>query len=229
MLLSRVCSQYSITPPFQVFFSVAPLSRMMSPVNFLESRTVHVSVNLRRRDIRMAEHRLHRAKIGASFEKMGSKRMAQSVRRYSLFDAGRQSVTANELPEPLPRQRPARAVDKYKGAGPTLGQSQSCALNIVEQLLPGPLPERNGSHLRAFAFHGQIISLKVDLLHLQSDQFRNPQPRGIQQFEHRLITDAKRFLEVGLSQQFSNIRRRKGSAATFSRRPPGGIAAPDSR
>ena len=51
VVLSIPRFQYSIMPFFRV-----PLSWMMSPVNFLESGTVHVSVDLRRRDIRMAKH-----------------------------------------------------------------------------------------------------------------------------------------------------------------------------
>src|SRR5215510_2560567 len=124
--------QYSSAPSFRRLFSVAPLSWMMAPVNFLEPCAIHMGVNLRRRDIRMTQHRLHRAQIGTSFEKMGGKRMAQGMRRYPLLDAGGQRVTANELPESLPRQRPARAVDKHKTAGSILGQSRSADLDVVE-------------------------------------------------------------------------------------------------
>src|SRR5262245_61210550 len=119
---------------------------------------------------------------------MGGKRMAEGVRCYAFFDTGCQRMTANKLPEPLSGQRPARAVDKHKNTGTILGQSRPRALDVVEQLLPGPFPKRNSAHLRAFALDGQKISLKINLLHLQSDQFRNSQSGGIQKLQHRLIT-----------------------------------------
>jgi len=50
--------------------------RMKLAMNFLESRSSYVSINLRGRDIGMAEHRLHGTEIGAAFEKVGGERMA---------------------------------------------------------------------------------------------------------------------------------------------------------
>ena len=64
-------------------------------VHFFEPRAVDVGVDLRRRDIGVAEHGLHRTQIGAAFEQMRRKGVAQGVRRYSFFDAGRQSVATN--------------------------------------------------------------------------------------------------------------------------------------
>ena len=60
---------------------------MKLPVHLLQSRAVHMGVDLRGRDIGMAQHRLHRAQIRSAFEQMGGEGMAQSVRRHPLVDA----------------------------------------------------------------------------------------------------------------------------------------------
>ena len=50
--------------------------RMKLAMNFLEPRASYVGINLRGRDIGMAEHRLHGTEIGAAFEKVGGEGMA---------------------------------------------------------------------------------------------------------------------------------------------------------
>jgi len=46
-----------------------------------------MGIDLRRRNIGVAEHRLHRAQVGAAFEQIGRKGVTQGVRRYPLVDA----------------------------------------------------------------------------------------------------------------------------------------------
>src|SRR4029077_7436177 len=111
----------------QVFLPVALLSWMKSPVYLLESCAIDVGVNLRRGNIRMAQHRLYGAKIGAALEQMGGKRMTQGVRRDPFLDTGCQRITADQFPESLARQRASRAIDKYKSAGFAFEQSRPCA------------------------------------------------------------------------------------------------------
>ena len=79
-------------------------------MHLLQPRAIDMGINLRRRDIGVAEHGLHRAQVGAAFEQMGRERMAQGVRRDSFVDAGGQSVAANQFPEALAAERLAGAV-----------------------------------------------------------------------------------------------------------------------
>jgi len=60
--------QYSSTPSYQIFFSVAPFSRMKAPMSFFETGAAHVRVDLRRRDVRVTQHGLNGAQIGATFQ-----------------------------------------------------------------------------------------------------------------------------------------------------------------
>ena len=73
-----------------------------------------MGVDLRRRNIGVAEHRLQGAQIGAAFEQMGGEGMAQRVGCHALFDAGSQGVIANQFPESLAREWLAGASDKQK-------------------------------------------------------------------------------------------------------------------
>ena len=88
----------------------------MLAVHFFQPRAVHMRVDLRRRDIRMSEHRLHRPQIRAALEQVSCKRMAQGMRRHAFLDPCRKSVGSDELPKSLPGQRFAGARDKQVSA-----------------------------------------------------------------------------------------------------------------
>ena len=57
-------------------------------VDILELLADKVRIDLRRGDVRMAEHFLNGVDIGAVFQQMRREGMAQRVRRDRLFDAG---------------------------------------------------------------------------------------------------------------------------------------------
>ena len=140
---------------------------MKAPVRFLEPGAVYMGVDLRRRNIGVAEHRLQGAQIGAAFEQMGSEGMAQRMGCHALFDAGSEGVIVNQFPESLARERLAGASDKQKRAGPPLLQQRANFAQITEQLFSRPLAKGHGPHLGTFAFDRQIVALKIDLLGLQ--------------------------------------------------------------
>jgi hypothetical protein len=55
--------------------SPSPLSWMKLPVDCLEPGTIDMSIDLRRRDIGVAQHRLDRSQVGASFKQVRGERM----------------------------------------------------------------------------------------------------------------------------------------------------------
>ena len=75
-LMTAPRPHYSNTPSFHYAILAAALPRMKSAVRLFQPRSSYVSINLRRRNIGMAEHRLHGTEIGAAFEKVGRERMA---------------------------------------------------------------------------------------------------------------------------------------------------------
>ena len=51
------------------------------PVDLLEMRRGHVSVDLRGGEVGVAQHLLHRPQVGSALEQMGGERVAERVRR----------------------------------------------------------------------------------------------------------------------------------------------------
>src|SRR5260221_11391495 len=62
-------------------------------------------VDLSRRDVRVAEHHLDRAEIGAALEEMARERMAEHVWRDAAPKPGLCRRLAHDRPERLPRER----------------------------------------------------------------------------------------------------------------------------
>src|SRR5713101_5340682 len=84
-----------------------------------------MGVNLGGRDIAVAEHLLHRAQIGAAFEQMSRKAVAQGVGTHPAQTAIVRSPTLESLEERLPRHRLAEAADEDRRVGPPVEQMLS--------------------------------------------------------------------------------------------------------
>ena len=54
-------------------FPIRPLTRVESTVDFLDMGAIEVGVDLSRGDVRMTQHGLDRAEVGAPFEEMSRK------------------------------------------------------------------------------------------------------------------------------------------------------------
>jgi hypothetical protein len=72
------------------------------------------------------------------------------------------------------------------------------------------LAERHGADFGAFSFNGEIVALKIDLVHAQRHEFGDPQAGRIEQLEHRLVACAERPGRVWVMDQLSNIIARQG-------------------
>ena len=81
-------------------------------VHGLQPRFEHVRVNLRRRQVGVAQHHLNRAQVGAAFEQMRGERVADDVRAERARQPRRGAVPFEDLPEPDARQRSAARVDE---------------------------------------------------------------------------------------------------------------------
>ena len=85
-------------------------------MHLLQPRAIHMRIDLRRRDVGVAKHGLHRTQVGAAFEEMRGEGMGQRVQRDPFVDAGDKSVAADKFSEPLAAERFARAINKNKWA-----------------------------------------------------------------------------------------------------------------
>src|SRR5262245_47689086 len=99
----------TIMPP-ERYIGVRPLftlsARMESLVQLLQARPRDVCVDLRRRDVRVAEHHLHAAQVRAVLEEVRREGMPQDVRRDVRLDPRLARVAGDLHPERLPRHRP---------------------------------------------------------------------------------------------------------------------------
>src|SRR5215831_733338 len=74
--------------------------RVEAVVDRPQARFEDVCVDLRRRQIRVAKHHLNRPEIGAAFEQVRGKRVANDVRTQRVRQTGGGAVTLENLPEP---------------------------------------------------------------------------------------------------------------------------------
>ena len=72
---------------------------MKLPVHGFQPLLVHVRINLRRRNIGVAQHFLDNAKIGAVPEQMGRETVAQKVRINILLQSCAPRVFFHDLPD----------------------------------------------------------------------------------------------------------------------------------
>src|ERR1051325_2565484 len=128
----------SVTPLFHSFSASISFSWVMLAVHFFKPRAVHMGIDLRGRDIRMSEHRLHRPQIRAALEQVSCERMAQGMRCHSFIDPRRESVSSDELPKSLPGQRFAGARDKEVCARSSFQQRPPAIVQILRKPLPSP-------------------------------------------------------------------------------------------
>src|ERR1043166_7070465 len=90
---------------------------MKSIVDLAQTRLQDVRVNLRRRQVRVPEHCLNGAQIGAALEQMRRKRVPQHVRTQMRANARAAAVRLQQFPEAEPREPAAiAAVDEQPRA-----------------------------------------------------------------------------------------------------------------
>src|SRR5881394_4082771 len=93
-------------------------ARMVFCVELLEPLARDVRVDLRGRDVGVAEQELHHAKVGAVVDEVRREGMAQHVRRELLAGNGARAVAPDEMPERLARHARAAGGDEENiGAG----------------------------------------------------------------------------------------------------------------
>src|SRR5437588_3989746 len=96
-----------------------PRVRVRLVVHLPPSPVGYVRVELRGGEVGMAEHLLHRAKIGPAFEQMRGEGVAQEMRMHSLgLEAGFACEPAKDQERTRASERPAACVEKELRAVP---------------------------------------------------------------------------------------------------------------
>src|SRR5439155_22756332 len=87
-------------------------ARMETVVDGAQARLDHMRVDLRRRQIAMAEHHLNRPEVGAPLEQVRRERMPHDVRAERRRQVGAAAVLFQDFPEADPAERPAARVEE---------------------------------------------------------------------------------------------------------------------
>src|SRR5262245_55932353 len=199
-----------------------------------------VGIDLRRRDVGMAEELLHRAQIGATLQEVAGKGVAENVRRDARgFDPRGESerlqflskALAGEMLASARRKEPDRGAAPFSLIGADRGEmglerSLRRLVQGYEALAP------------AFALDGQHPVVRREHVARQRDQLRHAQARGIERFERgieseraappdslfgvlaRVLGGLEQRLDLGKRE---NLGQRPAEARTVDRRA--GIAA----
>src|SRR5208282_4635520 len=166
-----------------------------------------MSVNLRGRDVAVAEHLLHGAQIGAALEQMRGEAMPQGMRADPSEARLAAGPSFERLEKPLPGHRAAEPRDENRGyatrdfffaalsvAGPV--EDLVAPLEVSLKRANRGATHRHHPLLAALAEHDDRAGREIHLVHLQADQLRNAQPASVSHFEHRAIAHSARVARV---------------------------------
>src|SRR2546428_10717155 len=152
-----------------------PRPRVEAIVDRAQPRLEHVRVDLRRREIGVAEHHLNRAQIGAAFEQMRCEGMPHDVRAERTRQAPLTPVPFEDLPEADARQRAAPRVDKQDLANPARSANGANQLRPRLAMVPanpvrGLLADWNQPLLTALPYARHVLLIEVEIGQPDADE-----------------------------------------------------------
>ncbi len=176
-------------------------------------------IHLGGRDAGVPQHVLHRAQVAARLQQVGGEGVAQRV---GVHLAGQPELGPPLLESQLHRAgTERRAVARHKQR-PSPGTDQCLAFNQprLERRLC-ETSDRHDARLRALAGDAHRGVLEIDVVGRERDKLGEPQPRGIEQLEHRPVAHRERIAHADLHQPSRLVRRQR------MRQPLRGLGRPD--
>jgi len=160
-----------------------------------------VCVYLRGRNTTMAKHLLHDTQVGSPVEQMGGKGVPQRMRRDRLRDPCLARISPQQFPKPLTGHGPIAAIDEHLHAMTSTHELGSWPSQIGPQAFRCLVAQRHEPLYATFAKDLEPPLGQMQRPQGQGNQLRDPQPCGIEHFEHGGIATAPRGIQSGLSQQ----------------------------
>jgi len=169
-------------------------SRMMQAVNGLEAAESEVCVDLRGRDIGVAEHHLHAAQIGAVLDHVRGTTVAQAVWTGGVIGA------LDQAPDPLARERHAAEREKKLGTVlcccPFLANCAD-ALKVraafAEVLLECPdrgAAEGDDALLIAFAAHLRAAGIEREVANGKTSDLGDAEAAGVEKLKDGAVAQS---------------------------------------
>src|SRR4029078_8894471 len=119
-------------------------------VHLAQTLARDLGVDLRGRDVGMAEHGLHRAQVGAAFEEMRGEGMPQAMRA-DLGKTENEGPPAEQLPKSLARHWPAARRDEHVRARAAAQEQRTALAEVGAERLARRRTDRHRALLVAFA------------------------------------------------------------------------------
>ena len=208
---------------------------MKPVVDRAQPRLEHVRVDLRRRQVGVAEHHLNGAQVGAALEQVRRERMPQHVRAERRAEAGARGRTPSESSRSRRGSSgPPRALTNSATRTPSRAPCATSAGRAVALVAPDPvgrlLADRDDALLVALADAGQVAARRGAGRRRGRRRARRRAGRSRTALDHRAVAQAARRRDVGLrrcSASTSSSERNFGSAgqARGGRRSSAGSAS----
>src|SRR6478752_5120798 len=130
---------------------------------------IDVCIDLGRRDVRVAEHLLDGAEVGAAFEEMGGEGVAEGVRGNRLRDAGAVDVAAEDFPCAHACERLAAGVEKQDTLPLALLQAWAKLADVGGNRADRRASDGDEPFLAAFAEDANEFFLENEIAHTKGD------------------------------------------------------------
>lgn len=157
-------------------------------MRFAELPIGDMGINLRGGDARVAEHRLHRADIGAVDQEIGGKRVPQCVRRDFFGDAGADGVFFYH-PLDAAGGKPGERRFIFWDADEQRRLGIGAAGDIGADRFAGALGSEDRTDFAAFAADAEFGFFQIDIGAPEICQFGNAESGGKKQFQNRFVAE----------------------------------------
>ena len=174
---------------------------MESIVHRSQPRFEYVRVDLRRREVGVAEHQLNRAQIGAALEEVRSERVAQHMRADRSPQVCLAPVLGEDLPEADAAQRPAARIQEQPRRLAFLQQFAPGAGLIFPYPFCGLLANRHDPFFAALSDAGEVRLVETEIREADVHELRHAQPSGVEQLDQGAVAETARRGDVGLRHQ----------------------------
>src|SRR5262245_11980389 len=179
-------------------------------VGVTPARVRNMGIELRRAQVSVAEHLLHRAQIGASFEQVGGKGMAQQVRVDSGgIEAGLSGQSPEDEEGTRPGERAALRVQEELRSVPAV-EVRAAAREVPAHRLD-PFPSKGDDALLvALAETPDDPVLEVDAASVEAHGLAHAEPRSVEKLDERAVAKGARRRPVcGLNEPLDLTRGKR--------------------
>src|SRR5665213_1193894 len=183
-----------------------PRQRMRLGDQAFQPLALHMGIDLRRRDVGVAEHLLNAAQIRAAVDQVAGEGVAQHMRRqFRRIEPGGERQLLEQLPATPPRQMAGGAARRKEPArsGPVF-QKTVALIEIVFERASRRLAERHEAFFRTLAAHDQKARIALCRGERQRDELRHAQPRAVEQLDQ--AEEARAFGTLFLFRRFDQAR-----------------------